>query len=194
MIAQGGKPSWHIPALLVAALLALQAVGLFIEGHSAICTCGYVKLWEGAVNSSGNSQHLSDWYSFTHIIHGMLLYALLHLMGRWAAPSLGAKLVLAVAIEAAWEVLENTAFVIERYRAATISLDYYGDSIVNSLSDTVFTIAGFVLAGALPVPATVALAIALELFIGWSIHDNLTLNVIMLVHPVEAIKAWQAGG
>lgn len=194
MTARGGERRWWDYAIIVAAIMALQALALAIEGHPAICTCGYVKLWEGAANSAGNSQHLSDWYSFTHIIHGILFYALLGLIGRtWKLP-FGARLVLAVAIEAGWEVLENTRFVIERYRAATISLDYYGDSIINSLSDTSFTMIGFVVARLLPAPATIALAVALELFVGWSIRDNLTLNLIMLIHPLEAIKTWQAGG
>jgi hypothetical protein len=189
-----GGDGWRAYALLVAAIMALQAVALLVEGHPAICKCGYVKLWEGAVNSAGSSQHLSDWYSFTHIIHGVLLYALLRLVGRFRALSFGASLVLAVALEAGWEVLENTRFIIERYRAVTISLDYYGDSVINSLSDTAFMIVGFVIARLLPVPGTVVVAVALELFVGWSIRDNLTLNLIMLIHPVDAIRTWQAGG
>jgi Protein of unknown function (DUF2585) len=194
MIARGRVSRWWGWVLIVAAIMALQALALAIEGHPAICTCGYVKLWEGAANSAGNSQHLSDWYSFTHIIHGILFYALLGLIGRaWKLP-FGTRLVLAVVIEAGWEVLENTRFVIERYRAATISLDYYGDSIINSLSDTSFMMIGFVLARLLPASATIAAAVALELFVGWSIRDNLTLNLIMLIHPLESIKAWQGGG
>jgi len=150
------------------------------------------------VNSAGNSQHLVDWYSFTHLIHGFLLYALFHLVDRRRVDRrrklpAGLRLVLAIAIEAAWEIGENTPFVIARYRAATISLGYYGDSIVNSLSDTLFMVAGFVLAWRLPVPAVVALALVLEGFLGWAIRDNLSLNVIMLIHPIDAIKAWQAG-
>jgi hypothetical protein len=194
MTERGGGRAWRGNVLLVVAIMALQAAALLVEGHPAICKCGYVKLWEGAVNSAGNSQHLSDWYSFTHIIHGILLYALLRLVGRFRALSFGACLVLAVALEAGWEVLENTRFVIERYRTATISLDYYGDSVINSLSDTAFTIVGFVLARRLPVPGTIIIAVALELFVGWSIRDNLTLNLIMLIHPVDAIRIWQAGG
>jgi hypothetical protein len=194
MTERGGNRAWRDYALLVAAIMVLQAVALLAEGHPAICKCGYVKLWEGAVNSAGNSQHLSDWYSFTHIIHGILLYALLRLVRRFRALPFGAWLVLAVALEAGWEVLENTRFVIERYRAATISLDYYGDSVINSLSDTCFMIIGFVLARLLPVPGTILVAVALELFVGWSIRDNLTLNLIMLIHPVDAIRTWQAGG
>jgi hypothetical protein len=187
----GNRPSL-VYGLCVAGIIVLQALALAIEGHPAICTCGYIKLWEGAVNSAGNSQHLSDWYSFTHIIHGLLLYVLFFVVGKRSKLRFRARLVLAVGVEAFWEALENTPFVIERYRAATISLDYYGDSIVNSLSDTVFMIAGFLLAKFLPVPAVVAIAVAVELFVGWSIHDNLTLNLIMLIHPFDAIKAWQA--
>jgi hypothetical protein len=188
----GNRPL-RVYVLLVVSIMALQALALSLEGHPAICKCGTVKLWEGAVNSAGNSQHLSDWYSFTHVIHGFLLYALLHLVDRRRKLQFGARLAIAIAIEAFWEVVENTPFVIDRYRAATISLDYYGDSIVNSLSDTVFMIAGFVLSRVLPVPVIVAIAVALELFVGWAIHDNLTLNVIMLIHSVDAIKTWQAG-
>jgi hypothetical protein len=192
MIERFAKQPSLVYGLCVAGIIVLQALALAIEGHPAICTCGYIKLWEGAVNSAGNSQHLSDWYSFTHIIHGFLLYVLVSVVGKRLALPFGARLVLAVGIEAFWEALENTPFIIERYRAATISLDYYGDSIVNSLSDTVFMIAGFLLARFLPGPAVVAIAVALELFVGWSIHDNLTLNIIMLIHPFDAIKAWQA--
>jgi hypothetical protein len=177
--------------LIGAGLIALQILGLALEGHPAICKCGTIKLWEGEVNSAGNSQHLTDWYSFTHVIHGILLYALLFLAStRWKMP-FGLRLALAIGIEAGWEVFENTAFVIARYRAATISLDYYGDSILNSANDTLTMIVGFILASRLPVPATVLLGLALEIFVGWAIRDNLTLNIIMLIHPFEAIKAWQ---
>jgi len=173
------------------AVLLVQIVTEYFMGRLPICECGYIKLFEPVANGPGNSQHLADWYTPSHIIHGFLFYGLGYLLLR--AKPLSAKLLLATVIEAAWEILENTPLIIDRYRAATISLDYFGDSILNSTMDTIFMMLGFLFAARMPVAVTVVVAIVFEIFTGWLIRDNLTLNVLMLVWPLDAVKAWQGG-
>ena len=176
---------------LIIVLLVIQAVTLYLFGQPLICTCGIVKLWEGVVSSSGNSQHLTDWYTFSHIIHGILFYGLL----TWLFPRLPVmwRLLIAMGIEISWEIAENTPYVINLYREQALAQGYNGDSIINSLFDTGAAILGFAMAYKLPVLATLSLIIIFELFVGYMIHDNLTLNILNFIHQFEFISDWQSG-
>ena len=179
---------------IAVAALALVAAVAAIElsmGRVAVCRCGDIKLWHGVVQSAENSQHITDWYTFSHVIHGIGFYALLWLAARRA--SIGTRFLIAVLLEGAWEVFENTPFVIDRYRTATIALDYYGDSVVNSVSDIGAMMCGFWLARRLPPWASVALVVVLEVFVVVMIRDNLTLNILMLLLPARRDRQWQSG-
>jgi uncharacterized protein DUF2585 len=179
----------------VVAVIALIVITASLElrmGRSLAYAHGPVRLWVGDVNSDQNSQQIFDPYSFTHVIHGALFYGVTHV--AMGPASIGARAVVAVAIESAWEAYENTDTVINRYRAATIALGYYGDSVTNSVADIVCCVIGFVLARRLAWWWTVSWVVVTEIVLAIAIHDNLTLNVIMLIRPIEAIKQWQLGG
>ncbi len=178
--------------LIAVSLVALQALILLAMGQPLICTCGTIKLWAGVVSGPNTSQHIADWYTPTHVIHGIWLYVILWFL----APRmpLGLRLALAVGLEAGWEVFENTPFIINRYRQSALAQGYFGDSVINSLSDTVAATIGFTLARILPVMVTAIFVIAIEVLVGLIIHDNLLLNIIQLIHPNGTISYWQAGG
>jgi hypothetical protein len=175
--------------LLALAIVALQVVLLYAMGRHPICACGYVKLWEGNAFGPGNSQHLADWYTPSHIIHGFLFYFFAWVLFRRA--SIAWRFAFAVFLEAAWEVLENTPLVIEYYRNNTASLGYVGDSIINSVLDVVWMALGFLVAWRAPVLVTVVLALAMEALAAYVIRDNLILNILMFIYPFESVKAWQ---
>ncbi len=175
----------------VLGIMVITGVLLLSFGRVPVCTCGHISLWTGTVYGPENSQQLSDWYTPSHLIHGVLFFAILAF--AFSRTSLGFRLILATLIEATWELFENSQFIINRYRSATLAVGYNGDSVLNSLSDITAMLVGFFLARYVPWWVSVIVVIFFELFVGYMIHDNLTLNIIMLIHPVEAIKVWQAG-
>jgi len=179
------RRSWIIALAILVCAAAIELA----MGRHPICTCGTIDLWVGARDSSKTSQMLADWYSLSHIVHGLLFYVALWLIfRRWPVDW---RFVTAVLIEAAWEVTENTPFVIDRYRATTAAVGYTGDSVLNSMSDIVMMTIGFLAARKLPLWASVGLVLALEIVPLFAIRDNLTLNVWALIAPNHAIQAWQ---
>jgi len=177
----------------IAVALALTGVLLLLMGRSLWCSCGSLVPWSFEVQSLHNSQHVVDPYALTHVLHGVLFCAgTWLLLSRWLGPR--ARMVLALSLEGGWELLENSSWVIERYRAETISLDYFGDSVINSLADVCACALGFYLARRLPLWGSLLLFVGFELLLVVWIRDSLLINVIMLVYPLEAIRSWQSGG
>jgi hypothetical protein len=173
------------------AIIVAQAVTIIGFGHPLICTCGTIELWHGNPSGPQTSQHVTDWYTFSHIVHGFGFYLLFWLIAPRASFAL--RLALAVGLEAAWEIVENTPLIMERYRQSALARGYFGDSVLNSVADTFAMIVGFILARLLPVWATLALWLGMEAFTLAMIRDNLLLNIVQLVRPTAAISRWQAG-
>ncbi|HLC61599.1 MAG TPA: DUF2585 family protein [Candidatus Nanoarchaeia archaeon] len=180
---------------IIVGAVIIFVLAAFIElkmGRSYLGPDGKFGWWEGDIWSSEQSQRFADPYSFTHIIHGLLFYLILWLAAR--KMPVRYRFLIAVIIEAVWEIMENSPIIIDRYRAVTISLGYVGDSVINSLSDILMMIIGFLLAARWKVWMSVALVILIELILLLLMKDNLTLNIVMLVYPIEAIKSWQMAG
>ncbi len=179
-------------SVLVVSLVVCLMVVLELEmGRPLTYRSGPVRLWTGDVQSDQNSQQIADPYTFTHVVHGAAFYGLTRLT-LGAAP-LAVRAVVAITLEAAWEALENTDMVINRYRSATVSLGYYGDSALNSFADVLACLIGFLLARRLPRSATITWVVLVEVVLAFWIRDNLTLNILMLIHPIKAIQQWQLG-
>ena len=178
--------------LIVVAIIATTAIVLLVMGLTPWYKYGPIRLWSGDIKSNQNSQQVADPYTFTHIIHGVGFYALLRLVP--APLSLGTRAILAVTAESAWEVFENTDMVINRYRTATLSLDYYGDSVVNSVADIITSMIGFFFAARFSTRVSIILIILIEVILAFTIRDNLFFNIFLLIYPVPAIKNWQLGG
>jgi len=171
-------------------IVVLMSVLLRAQGRLLICACGHVQIWTSDTCSANNSQHLFDPYSFTHVLHGVMFFWLITLLFRRMAP--GRQVLLAVLLEAVWEVFENSSFVIDRYRTATAALGYQGDTVVNSIGDLLCALLGYLIARQLGVRRSIILFLFVELILILWIHDSLLLQILMLVRPVEAIKLWQA--
>lgn len=179
------------PLVAIALVLVVTAFELRNQGRLWFCSCGNLYLWSANVWSSDNSQHLFDPYSFTHLLHGVIFFWIL----AWIIPRLSLiwRLWLAISMEALWEVVENSDFIIQRYREETAALGYQGDTIVNSLGDILICGVGFVLAYCLGIRRSLVLFVVTEVALLLWIRDSLILNVVMLIYPIEGIKEWQAG-
>lgn len=185
--ALGGGAATAIVATVIACagLLELQM------GRTPAYRHGPVRLWVSDVQSDQTSQQVADPYTFTHVLHGAVFYGLTR--AAFGPSRFAVRAIAGLALESAWEALENTDMVIDRYRAATVSLGYHGDSVLNSMADIVACAIGFLLAWRMPTRATVAGVLVVELVLAIWIRDNLTLNVLMLLHPVQAVRTWQMG-
>jgi hypothetical protein len=175
-----------------ATILALAGALELAMGRKIWGISGQPGIWSGDINSPHNSQYLTDPYSFSHLTHGILLYGITWPFARKV--SRAGRALIALALEATWEVFENTNMVIERYRAATISLHYYGDSVMNSMCDILTCMAGFALAAILPTRVTIIAVLVLEIGLALWIRDSLLLNIVMLIHPFATVRAWQSAG
>lgn len=184
---RGREKLWLVAGLIL--LLVVTAIALRFEGRLWICACGTIKPWVGDTCSSNNSQHFLDPYALTHVLHGVAFYWIISWL--WPRMRLARQVLLAIALEAAWEVFENTNFVIERYRTATAALGYTGDTVVNSLGDILCCLAGFLIAQRLGFRRSLIAFIVLELILILWIKDSLLLEILMLISPIEAIKSWQ---
>lgn len=180
-----------LPWVILAGVLGLMALFLRLQGRLWTCSCGYVLFWSGDINSADSSQQLFDPYTLTHVVHGFMFMGLVSLF--WEQGKTTSKLVAVLSLEAVWEMIENTTYIIERYRSGTVALGYFGDTILNSFGDILACAVGAMLASRLGVVRTIALALVLEVILLLTVRDNLALNILMLLYPIEAVRQWQLG-